>query len=445
MILLHKIYNTPREKPTMTENLTTTEDLSKRFITKVPFFYGWIIMAIGTLGMIMTSPGQTYTESIFIEFLIKDLAISRSLVSSLYAIGTLIGGLSLPFWGKQVDRHGVRKMVTIVAILFGLSCIFMGFVQNALMIGIGFLLVRMLGQGSLQLVSQTSINQWWVRKRGMIMGISGLLLAILGMGGFPSLVYWLISISDWRMTYIILGLGLLLIMAPMGYFFFRNRPEEYQLLPDGVPYDHASPTDQIPGDFPLEENWTLKEALHTRAFWVFGLSLSFFVLVITGITFHIVSIFQTQGLGPSLAASVFLPLAITAALTTLLVGYLSDHVPLNFLFAGSMVLLAISLLMAQWLNGVGSVLLFGIIFGISNGAIRALGSVIWPSFYGRKHLGSIFGFTSSITVIGAAIGPLPFGFVYDMIGSYRPVLWVLAILSIGFGLAGLLTRKPSKG
>jgi MFS family permease len=336
-------------------------------------------------------------------------------------------------------------MVTIVSILFGLSCFFMGFVQNALMIGIGFLLIRMLGQGSLQLVSQTAINQWWVRKRGMIMGISGLLLALLGMGGFPSLVYWLISISDWRMTYIILGLSLLLIMAPVGYFFFRNRPEDYQLHPDGIAYAHDNSESQVPEDLPIEENWTLKEALHTRAFWVFGLSLSFFVLAITGITFHIVSIFQTQGLEPSLAASVFLPLAITAAITTLLVGYLSDHMPLNILFAVSMLLLALSMLMAQWLQGVGSVLLFGIIFGISNGAIRALSSVIWPSFYGRKHLGSIFGFTASMTVIGAAIGPLPFGFVYDTIGSYQPVLWVLAILSIAFGLAGLLTRKPSKG
>ena len=138
-------------------NLKTTppKNSQKNFVTGFPFYYGWIVMAAGTLGMIMTSPGQTYTESIFIEFIIKDLNISRSLISSLYAFGTLVGGFILPFWGKQIDRQGTRKMVTLVSILFGLSCIYMGFIQNALMVRLGFILVRMLGQGSLGLISQT--------------------------------------------------------------------------------------------------------------------------------------------------------------------------------------------------------------------------------------------------------------------------------------------------
>jgi MFS transporter, OFA family, oxalate/formate antiporter len=429
----------------MADQIDSTQIKKQTFVTDFPVYYGWMIMAAGTLGMIMTSPGQTYTESIFIESLIKDLSLSRSLVSTLYAFGTLVGGFSLPFWGRQVDYHGSRKIVTVVSILFGLSLIFMGFVQTPLMVGLGFILIRMLGQGSLGLVSQTAINQWWVRKRGLIMGLSGLLMALIGMGGFPSLVHWLISVLDWRAAYIILGLGLLLIMAPVGFLFFRNRPEDYQLQPDGIVSDQPETTQHAFDDDPVEINWTLDEALHTRAFWFFGFSLSFYVLAVTGLTFHIVSIFQTQGLDSSLAASVFLPIALTAALSNMLVGYLSDRVPLQVLLSVGLLLLAAALATAQWLAGIGSVLIFGIVFGISNGFARTLGSVVWPAFYGRQHLGSIYGYTAVLTIIGAAIGPLPFGIVFDQIGSYKPVLWITALISMLLGLGSLLTRKPQKG
>lgn len=429
----------------MADLLNPDQTIKKSIVTAFPFYYGWVIMAAGTLGMIMTSPGQTYTESIFIEYLINDLAISRSLISMLYSFGTLVGGFSLPLWGKQIDRHGTRKIVTIISILFGLSCIYMGFVQNALMIGLGFMLVRMLGQGSLGLVSQTAINQWWVRKRGMIMGISGLLMAILGIGGFPSLVYWLISAFEWRLAYGILGVSLLVIMAPVGLIFFRNRPEDYQLQPDGTVNDDSDPSNPSIDIFIEEENWTLKEALRTPTFWVFSFSFSLFALLITGISFHLVSIFHVQGLEASLAAGVYLPIAITAAGANFLIGYLSDRMPLRYLLATGLFFQAISMLMGLWIRDPVSVLFFGVIIGIANGIPRALGTVTWPSFFGRKHLGSIFGFTSALTVFGAAIGPLPFGYAYDRIGSYQPVLWGSAIISVLFGLVTLMTRKPRKG
>ena len=401
-------------------------------------------MAAGALGMIMTSPGQTYTESIFIEYIIKDLSISRSLVSTLYSFGTLVGGFSLPLWGKQIDRQGTRKIATIVSILFGLACIYMGYVQNALMIGLGFIMIRMLGQGSLGLVSQTAINHWWVRKRGLIIGIAGLLAALLGMGLFPSLVYWLISLYEWRMAYIILGIGLLVIMVPVAYFLFRNRPEEYHLHPDGIADDETDRLQRFLADHPTEENWTLKEALKTRTFWVFGVGLSLFAMLVTGLTFHLVSIFQDQGLEPSLAATVYFPIAITAAAVSFLAGYLSDRIPLRYLLATGLLLQAVTLVMASWIQGTSAAILFGIVLGATNGIARAVGTVAWPSFYGREHLGSIYGFTSAMTIVGASLGPMPFGFAYDLLGSYRPVLFVFAGVCLLIGVITLTTRKPRK-
>lgn len=152
---------------------------------------GWVVLIIGTIGLVMTSPGQTYAVSIYIEHFIADLGISRSLVSTLYTAGTLIASLALPMVGQQLDRIGSRRMFAIITVIFGLACIYMGFVQNAVMLLIGFILLRMLGQGSLSLVSRNVINQWWVRRRGMAMGIGGMVSTLLGSGSFPNLIVWI--------------------------------------------------------------------------------------------------------------------------------------------------------------------------------------------------------------------------------------------------------------
>jgi MFS family permease len=436
--------NTERRPRAVTGETEAAAYKSESRIARSPIFYGWIVMAAGTLGIIMTSPGQTYTVSIFIEYIIRDMGISRSMVSTLYSLGTLVGSFTLPFWGRQIDRRGARRMVVLVSILFGLACIYMGFVQNAVMLGLGFILVRMLGQGSLGLVSQTVINQWWMRKRGMVMGISGLIMALLGMGAFPNLVYALISAFEWRLAYGILGLALIFIMAPVGFLLFRNRPEDYRMRPDGIAPETETENQQVASEALQEENWTLKEAMRTRAFWTLVIGLSSFSMLSTGLFFHMVSIFENRGLNPSVAASVFVPVALAAAVANLAGGVLTDRIPLRFLLAFGLILQAASLLTAEFLQGTGTAFLFGIILGATNGIARAIGSVAWPSFFGRENLGSIYGFTASMGVIGAALGPLPFGFVYDMVGTYRPVLLISAGICVLISLIALTIQPPKK-
>ena len=76
-----------------------------RLVEKSPVYYGWVILVVGTLGMIMSSPGQTYSVSIFIEQFIEELGLSRTLVSTLYSVGTITGSLALPAIGRQVDKR----------------------------------------------------------------------------------------------------------------------------------------------------------------------------------------------------------------------------------------------------------------------------------------------------------------------------------------------------
>ena len=393
----------------------------------------------------MSSPGQTYVVSIFIESFIADLGISRSLVSTLYTLGTLVGSFVLPMVGYQLDRHGARLIVVLITALFGLACVYMGYVQNAFMLGLGFIALRMLGQGSLGLVCTNIINQWWVRRRGMVMGISGMAGSLISLGGFPNLINWLLPIYGWRSTYIFLGIILVFVMTPLAFIFFRNHPEDYGLQPDGGASGifRSRKRKQVPTGW-TEVHWTLGQAMHTSVFWILVGSLSAISMLSTGLFFHIVSIFTDNGLTPDLAAAVFVPVAVTTALVNWGSGLLVDRVPVRVLLAIGLFFQALSLLMARSLSGITLVLIFGIVLGISSGLIRILGSVVWAMYFGRHHLGSITGFTTMITITGSAMGPMPLGIGRDLLGSYNLALIISAAIPLLLGILGLFIDDPAR-
>ncbi len=75
-------------------------------------------------------------------------------------------------------------------------------------------------------------------------------------------------------------------------------------------------------------------------------------------------------------------------------------------------------------------------------AVAVAVDVAWPSYYGRKHLGSVRGFGAAIAVFGTALGPLPLGFAFDSLGSYTPLILGLLVLPVIAGMFVLMTRPP---
>lgn len=413
-------------------------------VTKKPIYPGWLVMVAGTFGIILSSPGQTYSVSLFLEHIIKDLSLSHSLVSTLYSIATLTGSLTLPLYGKLIDQNGPRKIVIIVSTLFGLSCIFMGLIQNALMLGVGFIMIRMLGLGSLGLISQTMINQWWIKKRGLINGISGLLIAIFGIGGFPFLLNILISSFGWRISFIIQGIGVILLMIPIGFYWYLDRPEKYGLHPDGIYLRQKYDPLEQKSNTCNEEHWTLQEAIHTAAFWILGITLATFNFFANGMMFHLVTLFNERGFGITIAASVFIPLAISAAVVNLVGGFLADHIPHRLLLILGLCLQIGYLILSLSLQNGFSIFIFGLLIGSTIGLARTVSIVIWPAFFGREQIGSIYGLSMALCIIGSALGPLPMGFFYDQKGTYNPILYVSVIAAIVFCLLAFVIQKPKK-
>lgn len=410
------------------------EKRPSRLVNASPVYYGWVILAVGTFGGIMTSPGQTYAFSAFLDHFITDLELSRSFVSTLYTVGTLTASFVLPYVGRQFDQRGARVMIALMSLLLGLACVYMSFVRNAAMLCIGFFLLRQLGQGSLSLVSKNVINLWWVRRRGLVMGIGGVAGALLS-GLFPYLINTMIPLYGWRFTYVALGAMLILVMLPIGWIFVRDRPEDHGLQPDGL---DANGEGGEESNAPIEYNWTRAQALRTSSFWLVVAGLASMSMLNTGLIFHIFSVFEDSGLSSTVAASVFVPIAATGAIVQLLGGLLIGRVSIRLLLAASLGMMSLVLVLAPSLSSLEMAYFFGFCMGVQGGLEMIVSSVVFANFFGRRHLGSIAGFASTLLVGASALGPMPIGVARDLMGGYAAVLSTFAIVPFVLAIACLL-------
>ncbi|MFN3333795.1 MAG: MFS transporter, partial [Caldilinea sp.] len=151
-----------------------------------------------------------------------------------------------------------------------------------------------------------------------------------------------------------------------------------------------------------------------------------------------------NGLDAGLAAAVFVPVALTTALVNLSSGILIDRAPVRFVQSAALLLQAISLLMALTLSSAFTASLYGIVLGATSGLQRTVAGVVWANYFGRRSLGAIAGVSTTILVAGSALGPLPFGIVHDLVGSYRPVLLGLAVVPLALAVVTLFFDKPRK-
>jgi MFS family permease len=389
--------------------------------------YAWVVLGASTIGMAMTIPGQTVGISVFLDAIITDLDLGRGAVSGAYMVGTLIAALALPFVGRQIDRVGPRRAVVVIAISFALACTFMGLVSGFVTLLIGFTLVRGLGQGALSLVSIHSINIWFVRRRGLAVGVVGIGFAA-ATAALPMVLDRLMAGVGWRWAYIVLGLVIFSAMVPIGGGLFRHRPEMYGLLPDAS--NHESHRD---GEF-VEVHYELHDARRTLTFWLYAIGGFLIAAFATGLVFHHFSIMGESGVNRPTAAVMFVAYGLLAAAATPITGLLIDRLAPRFLLSVALGLMVAAMFVATSVSTANAVVGYGAVLGVIQGMNEAIQSTVYGHYFGRLHFGSIKGLATTIMVAGTAAGPLVLAWGFDLSGGYRPVLLISAALPLTLAL-----------
>ena len=413
------------------------ETIRQNIVAKVngKFFYGWIILMAAGAGIFASGPGQSHTFSVFIGPISRDLGVGATAISSAYGLATLIAALGLPFVGRLVDRYGARKIMLTVVIFLGLGCIAFGFAPGIIWLALGFGALRFFGQGSLMLTSVNVVSHWFSRKRGFAMGMMLLGFAI-SMAIHPPLSQWLIEQVGWRQAWIWLGVSTWVLMFPIVFFLLQDAPESIGLSPDGeknIEHDDKQTVNKHGAEF----GFTLKEALATSTFYIVAAALCTMSMLVTALHFFQVSIFEHQGLTPSIAAWMFPLSAIIAVLTQPIVGRCLDKFPTPRVITMSLASLCAALLSMSMVSDLLTAILYAVIFGINNAFNMTLFGYLWPRYFGRRHIGSVQGTGQMIGVIGASIGPIPLGMAFDLMDDYKLTLIGLAILP---ALVGILTQ-----
>lgn len=416
--------------------------IAKKIISRNKFYYGWIILAISSLGFFFSSPGQTYFISAFIDSYIKEFNWNRSTISSLYSLATLAAGILLFLIGRLGDRFGQKKIIIVVAGLLGVSCMWNSFILTQWMLFIGFFLGRLCGQGSMILLPSTIVPRWFLKKRALAFSLLSM-GTVIGSAVIPPFNTWLIDIWGWNYVWKFWAVLLWFFFIPITYTFLFNRPENLGLYPDN---SRAGGLENISSSLINEhvESWTLKEALHTHSFWGMLFCQIIIPMISTGIVFHFVSILGTKGLSAASASFVLSLLAIVSFPTTFIAGFLLDKIKLQYATAFICVLEFIGLIVLLFSTSIYTAVIFAVFHGTASGIQSVCGGIVWPNYYGMNHLGSIRGLVMTVTVVASALGPIPFGIIFDLTGTYTLAIVLMMFLPVIGFLFALLSSKPQK-
>lgn len=399
-------------------------------------YYGWRIVVLAAICLGMTAPGQTAGVSVFIDPIMADLGLSRTAISTAYLVGTLAGAASMPWFGSLLDRRGVRTTLTLVVVAFAVMLAVMSTVRGVVTLTLGFVGIRMFGQGALGLVSTTSVAYWFERRRGTALGVTsavgGAILSIapLGLGVAVTRLGWR---PAWLIAAAAVGIPTFVI-ARTG---MRDRPEDVGQRVDGV---------SVTAPAPRIERWgaTRQEAVRSLMFWAITGAVVTTGLIGTGLAFHQISILGEQGLTTIEAAANFVPQTVAALLATLVTGALVDRIRPRTLLVVSMGLLVGAIVALPSVSPGWTAALYGAAVGSSGGSARALEAAAFPRFFGTLHLGSIRGLVMASSVAGTAFGPILLALGHAMSGSYVPVLRAsLGLPAVVVALA-VAARPPAR-
>ena len=394
--------------------------INKRIYNKVneKFFYGWVIVGVGSLGIFASGAGQSHTFSPFIPVISKDLQISSTSITTAYMIATLFAAFFLPKIGKLVDKFGPRIVLIYTVILLGIGCLIFGAASNFFMLAVAFGFLRFFGQGSLMLGSANIITQWFDKKRGFALGLMGLGFA-LSMGLHPLISDFLITNYGWRQAWVVIGLSTWILMLPSLIFLAIDKPEDVMEKPDGK-IKNKNGVEQNTKIFGL----SLNEALKEKSFYI--LSFSFFSIstLVTALHFFQVTILnQHFDLPSSDAAALFVPTMITMIIFIPLAGKMLDKFQTHNVIGLSLLTTTASLISISFASNISFAIIYSVIFGINNAFNLSLFGYIWPRYFGRLHVGNIQGTGQMVLVVGASIGAMPFAlamdFGYDLLFTIR--------------------------
>ena len=394
----------------------------------LPFFYGWVIVAVAFVTMGVGVNARTAFSLLFPPIL-DEFGWERGVTAGAFSFGFLVSAVLSPSLGRLMDRRGPRVVMEMGVGLMAAGLMLAPLVRQpwhlyatlGVLVGGGSICVSYTGQSLF-------LPRWFVRRRGLAMS-----LAFSGVGvGSIILLPWLQSLigrAGWRAACWALGILVLALLAPLN-LLLRRRPEDLGLAPDGddiPPGAVANRTANVVDPAWVAVDWTLGRAIRTARFW--WIAVGYF----SGLfAWYAVQVHQTKylveiGFSPTYAAWALGFVSLVGIPGQIALGHLSDRIGREWVWtAGSLGFAVCYLALLVLRDFPTPALLYVMVLSqgmLGYGLTSVVGAIPAEIFEGR-HYGTIFGALMLASIAGGAAGPWVTGALHDATGSYTPAFSV---------------------
>ncbi|MDR3513365.1 MAG: MFS transporter [Caulobacteraceae bacterium] len=392
-----------------------------------------VVAACALGNFVSSAPMVNATFGTFLRPITLEFGWSRTEFTAVLTMLSLVGVIAYPLGGKAADHFGARRVALLGAVAFSASMSLLYFVPRNPLVFYGlYLLVGLTAALPSTVVLSKVASSWFVRRRGMILGLTAGCGISLGYMFLPKASEAMIETVGWRHAY----LGLAAIMAGVG-------------LPVMALWLREAPDASARGAGPAQEpadGLTFAEARATARFWILLAAIALGTGGLAAFSVHEVAYAEDRGLGPGIAIGAIMAGALANGLWQIVIGRLLDAMPTPRIAApmvlSSLAGLSLIVLTANpWLWMVG-----GFLTGVGSGSEYGLVPYALHRYFGRRAYGEIYGVVFGAVMLSMGFFPLAAAIIDDRFGSYDLAFAGVAACSTICGLLLLcLPRYEAAG
>ncbi len=398
------------------------------------FFYGYIVVMIAFFIMVV-SRGLYNSFGVFFKPLLAEFGWTRAMTSGAFSMSMIMDGVLSIVMGGLTDRLGPRVILTFCGFLLGLGYLLMSQVSAVWQLYMFYGVVIGIGISGVWVPLLSTVSKWFVTRRSLVTGV---VVAGVGIGTLvaPPLISRLITTYDWRLSYMILGSTVLVVLVLIAQLLKRE-PTQIGRLPYGA---NEGKQQVLKSE---AKAYSLKEAIYTSQFWVvlimfFCIGFSLFATMV-----HIVPHAIELEISAVSAANLLSIIGGISILGSYVLGSVGDRIGNRKVFIICFVLMSAALFWLVPARTLWMLYLFAAVFGFAAGGEGAVESPLVAGLFGLSSHGLIYGVLHLGFTCGAAIGPFLMGYIFDTTASYQVAFLVCAVFSVlGLILAAVL--RPTR-
>ena len=400
----------------------------------------WWLVIVGCITHAVNTGLSYFGMSAYFPSFEREFGWSRTAISGAFSLARIESGLLGPMEGYVTDRVGPQRMIFIGLFLCVGGFLALSLVDSLPMLYAVIVLGIVLGSSlGYNMPISVLIAKVFRERRSLAFGIFRMGPGISG--PMVPLVGWMIGLWGWRTAAVISGCVLLAIGFPLACVIRKIYTQEEAGI---VSLESSEANSKDSPHSSIDPQFTLKQALRHRSFWLLSSAMGMRHLVTEGVSVHFVILLVDRGWSTEAASTLLGISALIGAPARIGMGWLGDLLDKRRLVMGLLLALSVSVLLMGYTAQAFVFTTCMIIYSLAYGGLAALQEPIRADYFGTRAFATIQGMSRSVVTAGTFLGPIIAGFFYDVTKSYTIAFGVFGLVSLMATLFMFFAKPPER-